>query len=374
MRRLTVDKMQKLTDAINRPSCVTRNNQKGVALLMVIWVLMMLTVIVTQFCYTMRTQVNTVRNLKESVQAYYIALAGANAAMAEIVKQSLSPGDIMTAGSDEADDQDSFTWRLNMDLPPVDFAQGQYQVNVTNESGKVDINRADPRILRVILNGFDLDEQHRDIIIDSIQDWRDANDLHRPNGAETDYYMSLDPPYQCRDSDFETVDELLLVRGITPEIFYNGLEKMVTVLPSDKRGIRSSSRRKRSYDFNRININSAPEQILAGLPGMTPELVKEVQEFRKEKDFRNTSEFARIVGSDVYSRIVSYISIDSHAYFTITSMGKTEGSDNQQGVEIMIALEPEAEKRFKVVSWQDRIGHGAQAWLLQQGGHSKDQI
>lgn len=374
--RLTiVDFMQKKRfHKIQKPPVESPGGQKGVALLMVIWVLMMLTVIVTQFCYTMRTQVNTTRNLKDSVQAYYIALAGVNTAAAEIIRQSLSPGAIMAAGAQSADDEDTMLWRLNMDLPSVDFAQGTYRIHIANESGRIDINRAGPRILRALLNGFDLDETQRDTIVDSIQDWRDANDLHRPHGAENDYYLSLDPPYECKDADFDTVDELLLVRGVTPEIFYGGLEKMVTVLPMDKRGIRSSASRKKSYNFNRININAAPEQMWASLPGMTPELVREIQEFRKEKDFRNTAELARLVGRDVYSRIAPYISVETHSYFKITSVGEIDGGRNQQGIEVMMALDPGVKKRFRIVHWQDRIRREAQEWLLQQGGRRKNGI
>ena len=62
----------------------------------------------------------------------------------------------------------------------------------------------------------------RDTVIDSILDWRDSNRDHRLNGAEEDYYRGLDPPYSCKDGPFDVVEELLLVRGVTPELFAGG--------------------------------------------------------------------------------------------------------------------------------------------------------
>ena len=62
----------------------------------------------------------------------------------------------------------------------------------------------------------------RDTVIDSILDWRDPNRDHRLNGAEEDYYRGLDPPYSCKDGPFDVVEELLLVRGVTPRLFAGG--------------------------------------------------------------------------------------------------------------------------------------------------------
>ena len=67
-------------------------------------------------------------------------------------------------------------------------------------------------------------DHHADIIVDSILDWKDADDLHRLNGAESDYYLSLPNPYRAKDANFDTLEELLLVRGVTPEILYGGGE------------------------------------------------------------------------------------------------------------------------------------------------------
>ena len=98
-----------------------------------------------------------------------------------------------------------------------------------NESGKVNLNRASEPLLKMMLNNFEIEDADKNIIVDSIMDWRDKDNLHRLNGAEDDYYLSLPQPYKCKNGDFTSIDELLLVRGVTPEIFYGGLKDMVSV-------------------------------------------------------------------------------------------------------------------------------------------------
>src|SRR6185503_10932343 len=68
-------------------------------------------------------------------------------------------------------------------------------------------------------------ENEAEIIADSIVDWRDDDDFHQPNGAETEYYESLERPYRAKNAPFDTVEELLLVRGVTRELFYGDEER-----------------------------------------------------------------------------------------------------------------------------------------------------
>ncbi len=190
-------------------TCLT--NKKGVALLMVLWVLMLLTVIVGEFCFTMRTRVNITRNFKESTQAYYIAVAGLNKAIEQIIRQEIMPRKIVTVDEGSEEEQGP-AWRINTDITPMAFGKGEYEVHIENESGKININLAGKRLLKAMLSGFEIEEPAKNVITDSILDWRDADRNHRLNGAENDYYNSLPEPYECKDDDFDSTDELLLVR------------------------------------------------------------------------------------------------------------------------------------------------------------------
>jgi type II secretory pathway component PulK len=111
-----------------------------------------------------------------------------------------------------------------------------------------------PGRLEALLEALGVQRGARDQIVDSIQDWRDPNDEHRLNGAESDdYYLKLPVPYRARNANIESVSELLQIRGITPEIFYGhergaGLADAVTV-----------------RSVGQININTAGPLVLRAL-------------------------------------------------------------------------------------------------------------
>ncbi len=65
-----------------------------------------------------------------------------------------------------------------------------------------------------------VEAEQADIITDSILDWVDPDDLVNPFGAESEYYYSLPEPYPAKNGFFDVPEELLLVRGVTPEIYY----------------------------------------------------------------------------------------------------------------------------------------------------------
>ena len=79
---------------------------------------------------------------------------------------------------------------------------------------------ADEETLRRIFTNLGVEEPSKAILVDSIMDWRDPDDLHRLNGAENDYYMGQSPPYRCKNGPLDSLEELLLVRGVTPELLF----------------------------------------------------------------------------------------------------------------------------------------------------------
>ena len=321
-------------------------DERGIALFLVLWVLALLTVIVGEFCYTMRTEVNITRNFKEETEAYYIAEAGLNRAIVEIMRNEKIPQKMNAPESDEEKVEERL--RINTDIPAVPFGGGQFKVRVANESGKINLNTADEHLLRMMLSGFGLEDKDRDVIVDSILDWRDTDQLHRVNGAENDYYRSLPGPYECRDGDFMSVGELLLVRGMTPKLFYGGLENMVTVYKGD-RTLRGS----KVTETLKVNINAATHDILIALPGMTEDLAREIGDYRKARDFKSVSEIFEIVGAEVYDSVKSYLTIQMLPYYTITSVGITGDGKTRRRVEALVKIDAKAKKGYRIIRWLD---------------------
>ena len=331
------------------------SSEKGIALFMVLWVLILLSSIATEFCFAMRTEVNMVRNFKEQTEAYYIALAGFNRAIMELARNESSPDKTkLLASENEEEAETSNRWRMNTDIQPVPFATGRFRVHIDNEAGKINLNTADESSLKMMLNGFDLDEQKKSIIVDSIMDWRDENDLHRMNGAENDYYQSLPEPYECKNGDFDAIEELLLVRGITPDIFYGGLNRMISVFQDrgSKRG--KLSRKSNNVGGSKICINAAPKAMLLSLPQMTEELAQAVMDFRKEADFKSMGELSALLGADVYGAISSHITLTPSSYYRVVSLGRIADSKTRQGISAIIEINRTIEKGYRIVQWNDR--------------------
>ena len=90
---------------------------------------------------------------------------------------------------------------------------GALRVRLVDEGGKININRVNEDTLRRIFTNLGLDGVRRDTLVDSILDWRDEDDLHRANGAESEYYRALDAPYTARNGPLDTVADLLWIRG-----------------------------------------------------------------------------------------------------------------------------------------------------------------
>lgn len=325
---------------------------------MVLWVLMLLTVIVGEFCYTMRTRVNITRNFKESTQAYYIAVAGLNKAIEEIIRQEIMPRRIVTVeeeSDDESAPEHTPDWRINTNIMPMAFGNGSYEVRIENISGRININLADKPLLKTMLSGFDLEESEMDIITDSILDWRDSDRNHRLNGAEDDYYKSLPEPYESKDDDFESVEELLLVRGMTPEIFYQGLEDIVTVFPKMKKRGLSKEPEKKEFDYNKLNVNAISAEMWMALPGMTEELTSEIMEYRAEKDFNTLGEVQSLIGVDVFRGLSKYLTLKTTSYYKISSTGKIRDSRISDGVTVLIQISNQIREKFQIIEWVDEI-------------------
>ena len=327
-------------------------SSNGVALVLVLWILAFLSVLVGEFCLAMRTEINITTNFKEETLSYYYAKAGVNLATHRLLYGGVFPDSI--EGDEEPWNEEAVEWHLGSEIPPISFGEGSIGIEIENESGKVNINYANAGLLRMMLNPFDLDEEDRDIIVDSIQDWRDADDLYRLNGAEDEYYGSLVHPYGAKNGLFDSVEELLLVRGVTPEIFYGGLKEMVTIYPGES--LSSDNRvRKPPVNANQININAAPPQVLRALPEMTDDLVLSILEYRAEQPFLSVGQVAPIVGNEVYGDIARYLSTNLASHYTIRSTGMVTGSPTRREVEVILEIDKTSRQKYRIIEWLDSV-------------------
>ncbi len=193
------------------------NNQRGIALLTVLWVLTVLMVIVFSFSYMARTETLSTLSFKEGIEKRFLAEAGVQRGILELFYRKENFNKVLT--------EDQMVWIVDGRPYSGQVGDGNYTVKIIDESGKLDINSAPELLLRNLLGALGIEGTTLDTIVDSILDWKDKDDLHRLNGAESDYYLSLPNPYKAKNGDFETLEELLLVKGVTREILYGDGKK-----------------------------------------------------------------------------------------------------------------------------------------------------
>jgi general secretion pathway protein K len=148
-------------------------------------------------------------------------------------------------------------------------------VSIIDESGKINLNTLNDTsgiILKNLLINSGVQEDIADTIVDSTLDWKDntGGDLHRLHGAGDDYYMSLPTPYKPRHDNFATPEELLLVKGVTPEILYGDGKKKGLINFLTVNSVSAA-----------INLKAAAREVLAAIPGIGDDDIEAILSLRE---------------------------------------------------------------------------------------------
>ena len=226
-----------------------RRRQRGVALVIVIWVSMLLLVIASTFIFERRTEAMVVRNSVSLARAESAADAGVQRAVFEMYRNDNPP---------ERWQRDGTPHDWSFDGVPV-------RVELRDESAKIDINTAADPLLRGLLvtSGYTDEEATR--VLDAILDWRDPDSLKRPNGAEEADYRAAGLTYKPANAPFQAIEELQLVLGMRPDI-YRRMAPSITVF-SRQPG---------------VNPQLATREVLLAIPGITPEIADQYIAQREE--------------------------------------------------------------------------------------------
>ncbi len=328
---------------------------------MVLWVIAILSVVVLEFCFAMRTEVNIVSNFKEETQLYGIAEGGVHRAIAEMVyKHDARVQQLRKTIILEEIPPEKREWMADGRPYLLPFVQGTCEVRVMSEAGKININTVSDATLRKIMTQFGLEGEAKDVVVDSILDWRDPDDLYRINGAENDYYQSLKEPYNCKNGNLDSIEELLLVRGVTPSLFYGRKEtkKEEEVFNLKMEGIGLKDIFSIYASGEQIDINSATLPVLRILLGVPKEIADQIIQAREEKKFQNQPDLLQRVPAlspfiGEAAKLIVYQS--SISYYTIESRGKGKEGRSVQGLKVTIKIDPKEKAGYKTIQWVDAI-------------------
>jgi len=318
-------------------------NNKGIALILTILIISLLVSLTLQFNRSMRSDVHAAANLRDGIKLGCIAKSGFNYSLAVLLGDA-SEGKVDSLHETWADPK-----TLSENSASL-FNQGRFEAQVLDHSARIQINSlvndqqpqqfvpAQRDILKRLLTQFNLEDEEAETIINAIKDWidSDSTDTDEFSRAENAYYQGLERPYACKNAPMDFLEELLLVRGITEELFYGNEEVpgIVDFLSPVGDGI--------------ININTADPVVLKALSAeITDEMVTNMLEYRddEERDLSAINWNERVGVSDV--PVENSLLATSSTYFEIISKG-FKGAMAKQ----VTGMVKRTEQEFEVLSWK----------------------
>ncbi len=185
--------------------------QRGVALMMVLWMIMVMMTMAGTLIYAVKTETQLVSYARATAQARSFAEAAAH----YTVMQLFLPVDKR---------------QIKLGGSPATWTRDGYgvEIRVIGENGLIDINQANRVLLQKVLKELGIVDQEAETVLDAIEDFRDPDDLKHTNGAEDDDYKTADLAYGSKDAPFERIEELQQVLGVTP-LMYQGLVSYLSV-------------------------------------------------------------------------------------------------------------------------------------------------
>ena len=216
----------------------------------------------SQLILLVRTELKISHNIKARVAGHFLAEAGISLGLFRLLDR---PMDIPELGREE--DWESFYEGFEYE---VYLPNGKVTYYVSNETGKIDLNKSPQQLIELYLQfhlGADTEEDDQiAIIVDSLLDWRDSDDLHRLNGAESETYEELDDPYIARNGKIEDPSEFFLINGTEPLVGKFFAQEIFTVYNTK----------------GKINFNSVTPAMLDFLTGGDKGKIEAYREAKKE--------------------------------------------------------------------------------------------
>jgi competence ComEA-like helix-hairpin-helix protein len=272
-------------------------------------------VVVIGVLHTARMDLLVVKNYGDRIQAHYLAVAGIEKAKALLYQDARQR-------SRNARNHSGELFHSAEQFREVRFGRGQFSVfhrGRPDEGGGVLYGVSDEES-RLNINNASADElgklyQITPDIVAAIMDWRDEDNAVSPGGAEAEYYLSLQPPYLPRNGPIQTIRELLMVRGISPQLLLardrqqNGLlessDGPLTDNPDDILDlgwaglltVDSSINNLNAAGAERVNIQSADEAALTGVKGITSDIAKAIIAYRARNRFSSIADLLDVVAA-----------------------------------------------------------------------------
>jgi general secretion pathway protein K len=289
------------------------SNNRGVALIIVLLMVSIIIALTIQLNRDTRTEVTGALNVSDGIRLRYAAESGFYVGEALLLADK--------NGFDALTEMWAKTEILSVQSEGF-FENGSFKLVIQDEEGKIAINKLITgngynaplrNLLLRLLTGpsFRMEQRKAEELLDAIKDWIDTDDEVTGGGAEGAYYAGLPKPYAVKNAPIDCIEELLMIKGMTPALFYGSAESpgLVQCLSA--------------FGDGKININTAPKPVLRALAlEMTDEEADGLDKYRRDE--RND-----LAGLTWYQRIPRMVPINIPAelikvqseIFRITAVG-----------------------------------------------------
>jgi general secretion pathway protein K len=268
----------------------SRRENRGMALLLVLVIVALLTSLLTDLAFSTMVDMRLTETFRDSTRAYYLAKGGINAGRM-----------ILRADRNNYDSLDE-TWSKGVINYPI--GEGNVTIQIVDQDGKLAINSMvtgnNPQAIAVdrfyrLLDSLELDKQADPAeLTAALIDWLDSGsepftEVHTDgqnipvSGAEDIYYQSQQQPYRCKNGPLETLQELSLVKGFSPEI----VKQISPHLAVNGSGA--------------ININTASSAVLMALDlQVSREAAQTIIDYRQTEPISDVSQLEDVLTSNIY--------------------------------------------------------------------------
>src|SRR6185312_3188292 len=251
------------------------NKKSGIALIVVMIAVFVLSVLAGAFAYSMKVETKLAMNANNQSDLDWIGRSGVEYARWILGQEMRCPYDslnqIWAGGPGGTCDTNGAL--SGVQLTDVPIGNGTFTIKIMDLERKVNVNTADQQTLDQVMRVVGADANDAGTIIDSIRDWIDPDDNRKINGAESDFYQGLEHPYNAKNGPLDDVSELLLIHGVreNPEIYsrlYADIQRV------DRFGDPIPAKEYSAYlvdiftaiSTGRININTADKTVLMTIP------------------------------------------------------------------------------------------------------------
>jgi general secretion pathway protein K len=308
-------------------------NQRGSALLAVLWMSAALASIAFSLATTVRGETDRTSTAVDDLRTYYLATGAIERAILDM--QGLKEG-----------------FKTGQPRFSFEFPTGDVTVDVIPESAKLGINEIHPPALMRLLIALGLDEERAHETTAAIIDWRTPVQLNAGGGFDP-FYEAQAPSFRARHASFEEIEELLSVKGITPDLFYGTYVRDSSVDPPQlvaRGGLRDCVS---VYGgVNAVDVNGAAPAVMLAL-GVPPELTNAIVQRRPFLRAQDYSEFSQ------GNAALASLRFGGNSIFTLRATARLrlpDGSlsDLRRTVSATVNFQVNADPPVVMMRWYDR--------------------